>query len=118
MHSTAFVSGPYTAIPHLQSTIDNIAIATDCAIWLWTHDYYVFCPHLNSRHFDTFANVPESRYIDFYLSILRSGIIDLLVLLPHWELSSGTEKEFKLARLLQIPICTWTPDTDQLIRVP
>lgn len=118
MHATAFVSGPYAPIPSLKlDIVDNVSTAEACAIWLWNHDYYVFCPHLNTRYFGSYSPVPEQRYVAFYLSVIRSGLIDLLVLLPYWELSSGTDKEFRLARSLQIPILLWSPTSDTLTRI-
>ena len=117
MRATAFVSGPYSPLPYIKSdVVDNISTATDCAIWLWEHDFSVICPHLNTKFFDNLTDQPKEAFLDFYLSIIRSGVVDLIVLLPNWQSSEGTSAEFQLARRLYIPTYTWEPDCLSLTR--
>lgn len=113
-HSVAFVSGPYKR--NHKSTTDNINLARDCAIYLWNTGYYVICPHLNTANFETYTGVPPRAFLDFCLHLIRSGVVDLLVMLPRWHVSYGAKKEFALARRLDIPIYTWEPP-DSLTRL-
>lgn len=109
-HSVAFVSGPYKDLPE-SSTPTHIDQARWCAVYLWDVGYYVICPHLNTGGFETLTHQPPKVFLDFCLHIIRSGVVDLLVMLPKWTESFGSRQEFKLARRLDIPIYTWTPGT-------
>jgi len=108
MKATAFVSGPYyNKDPEIIAT--NIQAAQECAIWLWEHNYYTFCPHLNTKHFEVLSTQSEEVYLDFCLKVIRSGLIDLIVLTTHnYTTSTGTLKEIDLAMRLDIPIMLWT----------
>jgi len=106
---TAFVSGPYFNVD-AEKIKQNIESAKDCAIWLWNHDYAVFCPHLNSAWFHTLTNAPEETFLQFCLKIIRSNLIDILVHVPNWSMSNGSWKEHNLALNLQIPIYRFNKD--------
>lgn len=115
MRKVAFVCGPYNKLDkHNLSTAHNISVAEECSIWLWNNDYSAFCPHLNTKDFHLLTYVPEREYVNFYLKVLASGFINLLVLLPHWRDSTGSRKESNLARQLSIPRYYWTPNADHL----
>lgn len=106
MRSTAFVSAPYQG--DTTSHIDrNIAVAELCSLWLWNNNYEAFCPHLNTRNFHILISQPEQVYLNFCFKIIRSGLIDLIVLCGSWKLSSGVRDEIELARTLKIPITIW-----------
>jgi hypothetical protein len=64
----AYVSGPYRA--DTQEGIDqNIAEAREIAVALWRMGYSVFCPHLNTAHFDGLA--PDSVWLEGDLEWVR-----------------------------------------------
>lgn len=108
MHSTTLISGPYSPLPK-SKTSKHISTARECAIWLWSHNYYVICPHLNTANFEHEVSVPNHTYVDFCLHLMRSGAINFLTMLPNWNLSKGAKTEFRLARELYIPTYTWSP---------
>jgi len=106
MTQTAFVSGCYTGEDSLE-TDQYIKLARDCTIWLWNHGYSVFCPHLNSAQMERFTNQNYQIFLNFCLKVIKSGLIDFLVLLPNWAASSGANKEINLAKKLTIPVIEW-----------
>jgi len=119
---TVFVSGPYAAIDNGPSTYDNISIAESCSVWLWSNGYHAFCPHLNTRDFNWFAQQPPEVYLDFCIKVLRSGLIDLMVMCGQWRLSQGCflrkhHSEFHTAVDLHIPVFEWTLGCTELKRI-
>lgn len=106
MNSTAFVAAPYFSEDN--SIVEtNIITAQDCAIWLWNNGYSVLCPHTNTKNFHRLTYVPESVYRAFYLKVIRSGLIDLVVFAGNWEYSTGCKEELTLAKTLMIPTWEW-----------
>ena len=106
MRPTAMVSGPYMSLG--RSMVDDcVGRAEACSIWLWENDYYVLTPHLNTRNFHELVNQHESVYLDFWKKVIRSGLVDLLVMTYNWNQSDGALKENQLARHLGIPIYEW-----------
>jgi len=110
MHSTALISGPYSPLPKTK-TSKHISIARECALWLWSNHYYAICPHLNTANFEHEIAVQNHVYVDFCFKLMRSGVVDLVVMLPNWNQSHGAKLEFKLARELYIPLYIWTKTT-------
>lgn len=103
MRPTAFVCGPYINTEQVE-VLRNIESAKVVAVWLWDEGYYVFCPHMNTANFHKLAHQSENVYKQFAFSIIRSGLIDLIVLTPAWKSSSGARDEVHLAQTLKIPI--------------
>ena len=103
MRPTAFICGPYyNTEPSILTK--NIERAREAAVWLWDNGYYAFCPHLNTANFHILTNQSEEVYRAFALNVIRSGLIQLLVMLQGWKNSDGSNNEFHLARVLEIPI--------------
>lgn len=108
MRPTAMIAAPYyDKNPNVVK--DNITVARTCAIWLWDNGYYAITPHLNTGDFHVLTGVSESDYRDFYLKVIRSNLIDLLVLTGAWRerLESFVHQELKLATRLGIPAFEW-----------
>jgi len=121
---TVFVSGPYTDLSYKggPSTTINIGVSRECALWLWENGYYAFSPHLNTQSFELYINVETLVYLDFCIKVLRSGLIDLMVMCGQWRLSQGCflrkqHSEFHTAVDLHIPVFEWTLGCNELKRL-
>ena len=116
MRPTVFVAGPYSDIKpeFITKNVDN---AKTCAVWLWDHGYYVFCPHLNTAGFHILTSQGEDIFKAFCFRVIRSGLIDLIVLLPFWKTSEGTMHELAFARNLEIPIFEFSHEPDRITRL-
>ena len=102
MKRVAFLSGPYRATP-TTTVLENIREAEAHAITLWKAGFAVFCPHLNTAHFDGLC--PDRTWLLGDLEILsRLRKTDLVFMIPGWEFSEGAKAEKKRAEELGIPI--------------
>lgn len=106
---TAFVAGPYFSTgqngkaDHVQIH-KNIREAERVAVWLWDNEYEAFCPHKNTSMFHVLTSQKEDVYRAFAQKVLRSGLIELLVLAKNYEKSKGTKEEIELCQSLGIPV--------------
>jgi hypothetical protein len=114
MRPTAFICGPYHDSEPRQIN-KNIEAAKEASVWLWNNGYYVFCPHMNTANFHILTHQPESVYKQFAFRVIRSGLIDLLVLIFRWKFSEGAHNELQLCRTLEIPVLEFT--NNQLIEL-
>lgn len=106
---TVFVGGKYIGKNYME--IDrNIRAAEEAAIKLWNAGFGVFCPHLNTAHFEIKAHANEQQYKLFDLLMLER--CNILYLLPDWEDSSGARDEQGYADGMNKPTYT---DIDILI---
>ena len=103
----AFVCGPYFTrkLPNEKflKQEDNIWMARFVALELWKREIAVICPHLNSQDFETEVS-DDSIFVRGYLEIIRRSI-DLMILLPNWEISENSKKEREEALRCKIPVC-------------
>ena len=101
-----FVVGPYhdRELPNgeILKKEDNVWMARHVAIELWKRDITVICPHLNSQDFETEVS-DDSIFVRGYLEIIRRSI-DLMILLPNWEISENSKKEREEALRFKIPV--------------
>ena len=72
---------------------DNIEAARKSAIKWWSRGFAVICPHLNTAYFD--GACKDSVWLDGDLEILSR--CDIMVVLPSWKDSSGTQAEIEFA---------------------
>jgi len=101
-----YLAGPYSG------DIDaNIQAARKIAIELWEAGYTVFCPHLNTAHFEIDCKCTYLEYLNGDMEILRR--CDALVLMPTWESSKGAQTEKMLAEIHGISIYYY-PDYPKL----
>jgi len=92
-----FVAGPYNG-----DIKGNIAKARKVALVLWEMGFTVFCPHLNTAHFEVDCKIKDDEYIKGDLVILER--CDVLFMVPEWESSKGALGEHQRAAELLIPI--------------
>lgn len=97
-----YVAGPYSGVDYNEIEA-NIRRAEAAAIELWEAGFGVFCPHLNTEHFEVKAkDVPQEAYLECDLLILPA--CTALLLLGGWAESKGALGEAYRARELGIPI--------------
>ena len=72
------------------------------SIRLWNRGYKVFCPHLNTQHFEVKAKANEKAYREFDMRMLQC--CDAVFALPNWEESEGARAEIDEAKRLGKPI--------------
>jgi hypothetical protein len=98
MRPILYVCGPYTGTDSTETT-KNVMTARSYAIEAWRRGWTVFCPHLNSAHFE--RCIPEIRHdgwINAYLDILRRLDPDAVLLIEGWSGSPGAVFEYTTAR--------------------
>ena len=103
-----YLAGPYKA-PTPEGVDHHIDVAREVAIALWEQGHGVFCPHLNTAHFELLApGVPDHRYLDFYLSQVRHYAA--VVMLPGWHESAGAQRERQEARAWGLVVYDYLED--------
>jgi len=80
----------------------NIQLAEQHSIELWNHGYKVFCPHLNTAHFEVKAKAEEKTYKEFDMRMLQ--YCDAIFALPNWKNSEGAKAEIEEAKRLGKPV--------------
>lgn len=96
-NKVVYVSGKYSGdIEH------NIQVARRYAIKLWEIGFTVFCPHLNTQHFEKDCDISYEDYIAGDLEIVRR--CDAIFMLPGWIGSKGAIQERLEASRQGIPI--------------
>jgi len=96
-----YLAGPYLGRDYNEIE-ENIRVAEKAAIELWNLGYGVFCPHLNTAHFECKSKAPPENYLECDLQIMQS--CDMVVMLPGWWDSPGACKERRHAMSLGIPV--------------
>ena len=96
-----YLAGPYSG-KDFNEVEKNIRVAEEAAIKLWDLGYGVFCPHLNTAHFELKSAASQEAYQTFGLGIM--GACDAVVMLPGWWYSPGAREERRLAMTLGIPV--------------
>lgn len=92
-----FISGPFSGPRRLE----NIRQARLYSKLLWNiPNAAVICPHLNSGCL--YREVPEDIVLAGYLEMIRRS--DVVFMLPGWEVSSGSRKEYDEAIRCSKPI--------------
>ena len=103
MRPLLYICGPYTGHDS-EETNDNISVAREYAIAAWRKGWAVFCPHLNTAHFEQYLpEIAHSERVDADLDIISRLEPDAMLLLPGWSSgSAGSAREFTLAQELDI----------------
>jgi len=87
-----YIAGPYRDATG-SGIDDNIHRAREIAKKYWRLGYTVICPHLNSAHMD--GLIPDEEFLAAGLELLKRS--DIVVLVPGWEESKGTQEERAVA---------------------
>jgi hypothetical protein len=98
---TVFIAGAYMG-SDFNEIETNIRLAESYSIELWNRGYKVFCPHLNTCHFEVKAKAHEEAYREFDMIMLES--CDAILALPNWETSVGAKEEIDKAKKLGKPV--------------
>ncbi|MFC2069451.1 DUF4406 domain-containing protein [Chloroflexota bacterium] len=96
-----FIAGAYSG-RDFNEIDENIRLAESYSIKLWNLGYKVFCPHLNTSHFEAKAKVGENVYKEFDMRMLSS--CDAVFALPNWQNSKGAKAEIEEANRLGKPV--------------
>lgn len=96
-----FIAGSYWSSDSNEIE-QNVRLAERHSIELWNRGYKVFCPHLNTKHFELKAKVDEKAYRDFDIQMLQS--CDAVFALPNWQDSAGAKAEIEEAKRLGKPV--------------
>lgn len=96
-----FLAGAYMSLDPNEIT-QNIQLAEQHSIELWNRGYKVFCPHLNTQHFEVKAKADEKAYKEFDMRMLQ--YCDAVFVLPNWKSSTGAKAEIEEAKRLGKPI--------------
>lgn len=97
----AYIAGPVRAATKRQVWL-NTKAAAEVGITVARFGYAVIVPHTNSRLPELLGNLGDEYWLAMDLEVLRR--CDLVVLVPGWRSSVGTQKEVELARSLGIPV--------------
>jgi nucleoside 2-deoxyribosyltransferase len=79
---------------------ENIREAEAVAAYLWQHGIPTLCPHLNTALMDGLA--PDEVFLKGDLVMLAR--CDVLVTVPNWRRSQGTQQEILFAVDRRIPV--------------
>jgi hypothetical protein len=101
-----YVAGPYSASSGEMDIDKNIAKAMAIAKELWMAGHTVICPHGNSAHLDNNAMTNDD-WVTRDLNMV--ALCDAMVMVPGWEKSVGSCREYDFAEENKIPIYTF-PD--------
>ncbi len=96
----AYLSGPITAC-NGRSVEQHIATAVDAYLRLIAAGIPTFCPHLSAA-FPSAAAVDYETWMDYDFAVLSR--CTHLVMLPHWEESSGCLREREYALDLDLRV--------------
>jgi len=99
-----YICGPYSG-PDTKVVTNHIMTARTHAIEAWRKGWTVFCPHLNTAHFERcIPEIEHSVWVGADLDIISRLDPDAILLLPGWSGSQGSLREHRLASELGIKI--------------
>lgn len=116
-----YVAGPYRS-KTIYGVSQNIRAAEDVAVKLWTWGAAVICPHKNTAFFDGAVDEPQDENgmvlddsVFFRGDIEMLKRCDAIVLVPGFEKSVGTMREYTFATLQAIPVFKWESDQIKIL---
>jgi hypothetical protein len=80
--------------------VQNVRLAEEAALDLWTQGWVVICPHLNTMNFQ--GVLPDRVWLEGCLEILIR--CDAIYMLKGWEDSVGATEELNLAKKLGLEV--------------
>jgi len=104
MRPILYICGPYSG-PDCKAVTNNIMAARAHAIEAWRRGWTVFCPHLNTAHFERcIPEIEHTAWVNADLDIISRLDPDAILLLPGWYNSQGALREHSLAQEMDIKI--------------
>jgi hypothetical protein len=100
-----YVAGAYSGSTY-EAIDTNIGLARIRARQLWEAGFAVYCPHLNTQHFEVDCKATYEDYMSADFSFI--AICQAVVLVIGWEKSEGAQAEVALAKEMGIPV--YLPD--------
>lgn len=92
--SVVYIAGKYLGNePH--ETNENIKHAKNAMLKLTREGWMVYCPHMNSAHFEVYHDIPNSFWYRHGEEMLSR--CDGIYMLEGWEDSKGAVRELELA---------------------
>jgi nucleoside 2-deoxyribosyltransferase len=102
MIPVVYVAGPYRA-PNRAGVELNIQAARHVGKLCCVKGWSPIIPHANTGHLDeTLPGLQDEFWLESTMELLRRA--DAVVLVPGWEMSSGTRAEIAEATLRGIPV--------------
>ena len=92
-----YISGPYSG-----KISENIQKARTVAIQVWEAGYMVFCPHLNTIHFENDCKCVYEDYLAGDIEIINR--CNAVLMVEGWEGSNGATQEYNYAKAYGLPI--------------
>jgi nucleoside 2-deoxyribosyltransferase len=105
-----YIIGPYRSDSSWQVE-QNIREAEDVAAILWNQGFSVFCPHTNTRFFNT-GVAPDSTFLEGDLEWLKQA--DLAVAVGQWKFSKGSCREIDFCMEHKIPYFIYSRDNPDI----
>lgn len=97
-----YIAGSYRA-PTRAGVELNIQAARAVSLLVSRKGWSCICPHANTGHLDALdPTIGDAFWLASTMELLRRA--DAVVLVPGWELSSGTRDEITEAQLRGIPV--------------
>lgn len=106
-----YVAGPYRSSHGVWGIQQNIKAAARVARELWLMGFAPICPHTNTGLMDG-PDIPDRTFLDGDLEQMRR--CDLVVVLPGWQLSVGTQGEIAEAERIGMTVYYWPSDAEKL----
>lgn len=110
--SLAYIIGAYRDKRGSYYVEQNIRAAEKIALMVWRMGAVVYCPHLNTRHFD--GAMEDKVWLAGHIEVLRRS--DFVVICPKYKSSAGSLAEIEVARAIRIPRFYMPKDREKLIR--
>jgi len=101
----AYIAGPYSSNSNGKTIEENLEIARDIAVELWSNGIVALCPHMNTAGFEKLCNLKNKDYVDGDLLLVEQ--CDMMVLTPDWYTSKGAIREVARAIEVDIPYYVW-----------
>lgn len=104
MIPVVYVAGPYRG-PNRSAIELNIQAARHVGKLCCVKGWSPIIPHANTGHLDeVLPGLSDDFWLNSTMELLRRA--DAVVLVPGWELSSGTQAEIEQAKARGIPVYT------------
>lgn len=99
-----YVAGPYSSENHL-GVLDNMRNGMRAATQVLVAGYAPFCPWMDFHYQLMLGSYERLSVEDYYAySMAWLEVSDVMLVIPGWEQSKGTNAELAKAKILGIPV--------------